>query len=341
MQTTTPPRRDAVLDILKFVAIFMVVNGHAFQYSGSDTAYLDMAFMKFTTITQMPLFTFISGYVSYRSMTTLPLWRGGIMANRWYSLIRPMIIFCLIWAVIELIFYKPHPVSAYEIIDTTLFSIKSSYWFIYIVIYGVMIGYATLRWGGIRAMIVAWLVIQFIPDGMAMPPFINFLKTMIPFFFGGMLFKQYDLFNKLQSHKWITTGVALAVLATSYVLYRGTHTFYFFTNLEFGERVGYYTLMLFGGFASIIICYFVAQRIDRWFGNSSIVGIMKRLGGLTFAIYMLQGLVFAAMRQHSIHIDSKLMQLLLSISIFTALCLTVYAMSQSRLLSRLLLGKRT
>lgn len=340
MLTTTPPRRDAVLDILKFVAIFMVVNGHTFQYSGSDTASLDMAFIKFTTITQMPLFTFISGYVSYRSLTTQPLW-GGVMKSRWFSLIRPMIIYCLIWAVVELIFYKPHPLGAWEVIDTTLFSIKSSYWFIYIVIYGVMIGYATLRWGGIRAMIIAWLVIQFIPGGLAVPPSIGFLKTMIPFFFGGMLFKQYDLFNKLQTHKWITIGVAFAVLAAGYVMYSGARTFYFFSNLDFGERVESYALMLFAGFASIILCYFVAQRIDRWFGSSCIIGVMKRLGGLTFAMYMLQGLVFAVMRQHSIHIDSQLMQLLLSISIFTTLCLTVYAMSKSRLLSRMLLGKRT
>lgn len=336
--TTTQPRRDNVLDILKFVAIFMVVNGHTYQYSGSDIASLDMAFIKFSTITQMPLFAFISGYVSFRSITTQPLWRGTLK-SRWYSLIRPMIIFCLIWAVINLIFYIPKPIGAWEIVDATLFSIKSSYWFIWIVIYCIILGYLATKWGGILYMLLLIALLQVVPDSTSIPPFIGFLKAMLPFFFGGMLFKQHNLFDKLKQHKLVSMMIAATILAIGYALYRGSHTFYFFPDLSIEQHIAFYALMQFAGFASIIICYFIAHWIDQKVGNSRMMSVVKYLGGFTFAIYMLQGLVFAIMRQHAINIESQWMQLLLSLSIFTTLCLLVFGMSKSRLLSRLLLGK--
>lgn len=339
MLTTTQPKRDAVLDILKFIAIFMVINGHTFQYSGCGEASLDISFIKFTTITQMPLFTFISGYVSYRAITTQPLW-CGIMKRRWYSLIRPMLIFCLIWAVIQLAFYTPTPITPWVIVDTTLFSIKSSYWFIYVVLYCIILGYVATRWGGEEmVMLLTIALIQFVPDGTTIPPFMSLLKAMLPFFFGGMLFKKYDMFATLQRVKWISIAIATLTLGIGLWLYSGAHTFYFFANLTTQQHIESYVEMLGAGFASIILCYFAAQYFDKKFGNSGIIGIIKRLGNYTFAMYMIQGIVFAAMRQHAIHIDSHTMQLLLSLTIFLSICLCVALMSRSRLLSRLLLGK--
>ena len=58
--------RDKSLDLLKAIAIFLVVWGHSIQYFGEGIGVLDNPIGKFIYMVHMPLFMFVSGYVSIR-----------------------------------------------------------------------------------------------------------------------------------------------------------------------------------------------------------------------------------------------------------------------------------
>ena len=48
-------KRDRVLDMLKSVAMFMVISAHCFQHTGYGNGYLNIPIFRLITMIQMPL----------------------------------------------------------------------------------------------------------------------------------------------------------------------------------------------------------------------------------------------------------------------------------------------
>ncbi|MBD5177100.1 MAG: acyltransferase family protein [Bacteroidales bacterium] len=94
MTTTAPRPRQSYLDVLKGIAIFLVVMGHAiaFQVRGLDHSLL----FKIIGTVHMPLFFFISGWLSYKA-SGIDIFSGRALWKRFKRLIIPMVAVSSLW----------------------------------------------------------------------------------------------------------------------------------------------------------------------------------------------------------------------------------------------------
>ncbi|MEG0559396.1 MAG: acyltransferase [Muribaculaceae bacterium] len=111
----TKKERLQYFDLLKGVAIFVVVMGHIITMCIRD---IDSAFIfKMISEIHMPMFFFISGYLTYKSSFTRPnIWK------RFKQLIIPFFIVSALW-----IWYFPHS-NLLSPISSTLDGLYHSYW---------------------------------------------------------------------------------------------------------------------------------------------------------------------------------------------------------------------
>jgi len=108
-------------DLLKGIAIYMVVMGHVLTMCIRD---IDAAFVfKFIGQTHMPLFFFISGFMSWRQQadgsTAMPV---STLVKRARQLLVPMLLVSALWVV-----YFPHS-GIQSPLHTTLPGLYSAYW---------------------------------------------------------------------------------------------------------------------------------------------------------------------------------------------------------------------
>ncbi len=94
MTTATPRPRQTYLDVLKGIAIFLVVMGHviAFQIRGLDHSLL----FKIIGTVHMPLFFFISGWLSFKA-AGISIFTGKALWKRFKRLIVPMVVVSSLW----------------------------------------------------------------------------------------------------------------------------------------------------------------------------------------------------------------------------------------------------
>lgn len=92
--SVTPHSRQSYLDVLKGIAIFLVVMGHviAFQIRGLDHSLL----FKIIGTVHMPLFFFISGWLSFKA-AGIEVFSGKALFKRFRRLIIPMVVLSSLW----------------------------------------------------------------------------------------------------------------------------------------------------------------------------------------------------------------------------------------------------
>ena len=92
--TVTPRPRQQYLDVLKGIAIFLVVMGHvvAFQIRGLDHSLL----FKIIGTVHMPLFFFVSGWLAYKA-TGVEVYTPKALWKRFKRLIVPMVAVSTLW----------------------------------------------------------------------------------------------------------------------------------------------------------------------------------------------------------------------------------------------------
>ena len=120
-----PKGRIAYFDLLKGIAIFMVVMGHALTMCirGIDSAFA----FKLIAQVHMPIFFFVSGYFTYKA-TAAGAWARPNLKKRFLQLIIPFVTMSTLWTL-----YFPHcPLQsplATTIPDMLQSYWKSGYWF--------------------------------------------------------------------------------------------------------------------------------------------------------------------------------------------------------------------
>lgn len=139
MNTAVGRQRLYYMDVIKGIAIFIVVMGHVLTMCVRD---IDRAVVfKFIGEIHMPLFFFISGWFTYK-LTDDGRWLTPNLAGRFRQLIIPMVVVSSLW-----IFYFPHsglesPLnSTFEGLWTDGY--KNGYWFT-LVLFEIMVIYALL-----------------------------------------------------------------------------------------------------------------------------------------------------------------------------------------------------
>lgn len=142
-------KRNELIDILKGAAIFLVVLGHATQwFSGYDTSNpLFVGIYAF----HMPLFMFLSGFVSFNQRGEINLWK------RFQSLVIPF----FSWFIIsQLVYKKTYDVTTFiENTHLLLFDPTTGRWFLWILFILCIILYISLK---ISKLYTEWILIAMI-----------------------------------------------------------------------------------------------------------------------------------------------------------------------------------
>lgn len=244
------PTRLHEFDMMKGVAIFMVVMGHVIAFCIRD---IDRAtIFKFIGEIHMPLFFFISGWFTMRiknEKVTSPN-----LVARFKQLIVPMVVVSSIW-----VFYFPHsglktPLdSTFEGLWTA--NMKNGYWFT-LTLFELMILYAASTpllnrlksaASGATYIIVVWIILYqlnklFYEVSPVVADTVSFLQlaTYWPaFMFGAFASRHRDGFGRVvHSSNWVTVAILVGTLSLYYICwYWEFDQFEWFTAVVGGPTV--------------------------------------------------------------------------------------------------------
>ncbi|MBK1882377.1 acyltransferase family protein [Luteolibacter pohnpeiensis] len=201
--------RNSWIDSLKGVLIFLVVYGHAIQFTGYDWAtdwtnseFWKDPFFKTVYMFHMPLFMAISGYLSIGSIRRLTF--KNVTCRRFKQLMLPLIGWSVLYQV-SLTALKGDW-SAFP--EHLLHELGFGLWFLWAAFLSMVIT-AALKWGKfdhVFGCIVAILVVLAVPDYEVLANF----KYTFPFFVIGYQCAKLGVFSKVKLGLpgWIAIGAA-------------------------------------------------------------------------------------------------------------------------------------
>lgn len=225
--TLTPKPRLQYFDMLKGMAIFMVVMGHVITFGirGLDRAFI----FKLIAEVHMPLFFFISGWFSLKILAP-GKWKCPDLLSRAKQLLLPMVVMSTLW-----LFYFPHsglktPFSC-TFYDMWHSAGKFGYWFTY-VLFELMLIYALVRplfsklkhiAAQMLVLLAIWIVMLVVlnltPESTAELLSLNPMVQYFPVFMFGVLAHQHsDAFHRLtESNTVLTFALPIAAILLYYI----------------------------------------------------------------------------------------------------------------------------
>lgn len=214
--------RIQYFDILKGVAIFLVVMGHVLTMCIRE---IDNAFLfKLIERVHMPIFFFIAGYFSYKASFQSPN-----IVKRAIQLLLPFVIVSFLWVI-----YFPHS-GLRSPLDSTFSGLylsewKNGYWFTLVlfeicVIYAIMT-YALRRISIFRMrfliILITWVVLylslKFFNDKLMLYLSIELVVKFYPvFFLGVILHEKANFFTKISTNTSVFTALLLIGAGLFYI----------------------------------------------------------------------------------------------------------------------------
>ena len=342
--------RIQYFDILKGVAIFLVVMGHVIAICIRD---IDNAFLfKLIDRVHMPIFFFISGYFSYKATFKAP-----DIKKRALQLLLPFFVVSALWVI-----YYPH--SGLQSPLSTTFSgmyhdvWKNGYWFT-LVLFEICLIYALMTfalrrignfWLRLVLIIAVWIGLYFsqglVGHNVSVLLSLGFVVKFYPVFFLGVIMReQADLFKRINNSSVFFTAV---LLIGACLMYLSAYSWEF-------DCIGENTLLAINialtMSVSLIAVYLARIWSDGVYlkkaqGNKA-ARMWTYLGKESLAIYLLHyfflfPLTFLQlpMRDMGLGLVPCLIVSIVVAAAIVAVTLGVnYIISQSKLLSLLLTGK--
>ena len=169
--------RNLEFDILKGLAIFLVICGHAISGFSSDTK-TENDFYLFIYAFHMPLFMLISGFFSANSLN-LPI--KDILNKKFWQLIFPTIAFGILYFIFNILFLEGGLKSEFIGFIDGLWFLKSCFLCYFILGCCLKINKGNKLWGCVLALLISQAV-----------PFFK-ITYMLPFFVIGYLFSNYKI----------------------------------------------------------------------------------------------------------------------------------------------------
>ena len=224
---TTTKKRVAAFDVLKGIAIYLVVMGHVLTMCIRD---IDSAVLfKLVGEIHMPIFFFISGYFTYKLTGNGDLAMPNLR-KRFRQLIIPFLAVSALW-----MWYFPHsrlqsPLSqSWPQLLTTYW--KDGYWFT-LTLFEVVLVYAGISrlmaaarrlWMQVAIPAAAYLALILVsplisdPAANFDPVGIGLLTQFFPVFMMGVFARKYsDAFRRMATQPWVATAAAVAAFGTWY-----------------------------------------------------------------------------------------------------------------------------
>lgn len=226
MSAEAVKQRNPVIDVIKGVAILLVLVGHAIQFaSGVEYqragAFYDNVLFKVIYSFHMPLFMVLSGYLFYHTVSRKSL--GTIVWSKVRTLVIPIFSFAFIVWILR---FNPQ----YSIIDQVrnyLSVTRSTLWFLWTLFYssmGVLIGNKLFKDN-----VVVWLVLIFASFLTPDKWFSEMYKFTFPCFLFGYYAHKHDWVTVLKNNiRWILP-VGLIVFIVCLLFY-GVDTFVYMSG---------------------------------------------------------------------------------------------------------------
>ena len=296
MPTYHLKKRNPLLDVLKGVAITLVIWGHVMQLMCADLKPLDNYLWKAIYMFHMPLFFFISGYLSVNAVhrKLKDLCRG-----RARTLLLPLCLWSAVLYIEKLLLGVLH-------VDTsgTLTITKSigggfiyGYWFIWVLLYSTLLTNIMLKISR-RTYILIFTVIAIwlLPE--VKIPYIHYMKSMYPFFVSGYICAHHKDRLSFVKSKYVMLAALIAFIFCL-KLYDGSCIMFippwcldlWREHINHLRVAQYYIFFLTAGFSGIIVCYNAVKLLPA---TTRLYRLLQDTGRYTLIMYLLQGLWFFA-----------------------------------------------
>lgn len=268
--------RIEIYDIIKGLAIFLVVLGHTIQAFDFPNEYFVPIYMF-----HMPLFMIISGYFFYPSIEKYSL--KDYIKRKTIRLLIPS----LFWGIFNMLI-----INGNKLLNNSPINLEYSFniiitgmWFLVVlyvlsviggIIYKKSSQYEFLIWG------IIYIIILLIPPFWIM----NEIKFLLPFFLIGYMMKIYKveeyIFSKYKYHIFLTCllifVVCLNIFTFDFTVYKTP------TDILSIEYFYKYIVRFLSGISGSFICFYICKLIEK---TSSIKGYLLRIGITTLPIYVL------------------------------------------------------
>lgn len=347
-------KRSKYLDMVKGVALILMIGGHCIQYGNgkdfSNVTFFYNSVFKFIYSFHMPLFMLISGYLFLHTVQK-KLTLGKFIGNRFKTILLPIIgwqTYDFLLKAIPLVQQKEMEIFNYFI--RYIQSWGTAAWFLWAIFYASSVIYIVERffkdkyWIYVLGLGFTFIVPDVIPN-------LQYYKFMYPFFIGGYwVAKNIDLIK--EKIKQVTL---LKTFIVSFVIYGCL--FYFWSYDAYIYTSGYtllwkedkwYQLLIdvyrivtgFSGSIFVILgIYIIYHRCSE---NNRFIEVLSRLGSFSIGIYIVSGkLVEEIMVEHlerfSLNYINNIFQTIL---IAAASYVIVWILTQIPFLNLILLGGR-
>lgn len=259
-------QRDIFFDIVKAIAIFLVVLGHTVTKSSLSTIYLD----NFIVGMNMPIFFIISGWFAYDTIVSRDA-RRFIRHLRSYlqPVLSTAIVFAILSAMLGLIPWRPINVGIF-FVKRVIFSV----WFLWVLsaVYIMCFTLALIvrkcywQWFGL---LFLYCVLLFVPDVLNGCLHIRLIRHMMPYFIIGMVFRHYDI--RLWITKW---GIVMLLLFLGVTIYEG--------NVKENDMGFYWVDSSYGAIFGSLYDFvtFVARYVVGFVGSIGVMWLVYKLMGV-------------------------------------------------------------
>jgi len=349
--------RNNFLDLIKGIAIVLVVFGHSIQVGNGgewfkNNLYYENVLFKVIYSFHMPVFMMISGYLFYYTMQNHS--DKEILLSRITRLLIPI----FIWNGLFLIFhfivhFIHHDIIHHDLVEINLTVGLTNYlcssfqttWFLWAILWCSLIVLISNRLfkDCIFIYILVFILTFVVTDSFNL----SLYKYMYPFFIIGYFFckKKGDVCKILQR---VNVIYLLLVVALIYLLLMPFYNYssYIYTggytiigrNAETQIAIDIYRLMV-GLFGGVFIILIISQLFK--FDIFSKVNIITKLGIDSLGIYIVSGYLFIFVQKLTVSLSiNYIISLLETMVVLAVSYLIVYFLKKSKIANILLLGGR-
>ena len=291
----TIKNRDPFFDIIKGVAILLVVIGHCIQYgNGSDylsnKEYFENFVFRCIYSFHMPLFMLICGYFYYSSVCKRTF--TETIFNKCQTVLLPIISFGLVSYIIwngNIISFDFCSIEVKEFIIGCKEHIQQSLWFFW-ALFKLSIIVAVIQ-KALKDNIYIHFIVLLLVFILPIPRISELEKSVYPFFLLGYLAKKYNWWNKLQS---INKTITIISIGTAYAIclyYFHKDSYVYTTGVTlWNSGLRYYQILidthrLLTGLSGSLLCLLLVKSIYEKIRIYFIVRFLSFLGIYSGGIY--------------------------------------------------------
>lgn len=338
-------RRNATIDLMKFVAIYMVILGHCLGRFGLGMALFDHPIGKLIVMSNMPCFLFITGYFSQSVYSKDIL---TLVKSRYITLLRPNIIYSGIFVFVCTFLLGGLDFSILSAIKELITGVITSYWFIWTVLYATFYSWFFVKIADefslnrIAVLFISLIILLLIPNMRYMPD-IRFFQYLYIFYILGYISRSSNIRSVIDkySNKMLFCGFIL-YLSVSF-FYKSDMSFYFFPYTPMPLLLLYYILMIPIGLLGIMVVYLWCRKLQRYL-RRDLVDKFSVYGSYSLSIYCIQGIIVGVFDVYHDYLIIEnvfletIVSFIVSVIMISSICFSINILKASQILSKWMLG---